>query len=85
MNKKMKEKIAAFIFLVTFVPPTLKYLLFDVRSGNIDGLSSYLEAVLIPWWINPIQFLSSFEGIIGSLITLAFIGFLIWIGEIGGK
>ena len=78
---KILVKLVYYYGLITWLPLFFKVLVYFLTLRHTveemtELINSLLTNLVIPWWFDPLQFLSNIPGSIGALITVGFILFL---------
>lgn len=80
MDFELPVKFVEWYVIITWMPIIPKFLIFLSNPSDIEQMTSLIEFTIIngviPWWISPLEFLSTISGIIGSILTIGFIFFL---------
>ena len=90
VNEMSGKEIAKLsIFLIFGLPALIGLLIWTIKvtsnPTDISNINKEVELMAeseIPWWLGIFEWLGKIGGTIGAFLIIAFVGFLIWVGEI---
>lgn len=83
-----KEIAILVIFLIFGLPILIKIAWWGLTynhntiEDNTKTAGNLIAEAAVPWWLGIFEWLAKIGGTIGALLIIAFVGFLIWVGEI---
>lgn len=83
MKAKKTIKFLVFVIFIFFLIDFARWAIAFMTNPspeNIDKGIEFIAESAIPWWIQPIEWLSGL-GEIGEYLIVAFLFFLTWLGE----